>query len=120
MNSSAALECADTKAVRPTIRTGNLAVNLETRLVTVDERNPVYLTSKEYEILELLSLRKGTILTKEMFLNHLYPEMDEPEVKIIDVFMCKLRKKLAQGTRGKALRRDGVGSRLCPPKSGRR
>ena len=57
---------------------GNLAVNLETRLVTVDG-NPLYLTSKEYEILELLSLRKGTILTKEMFLNHLYPEMDEPK-----------------------------------------
>jgi two-component system cell cycle response regulator CtrA len=100
MNSSAALECADTKSVRPTIRTENLAVNLEKRLVTVDG-NPVCLTSKEYEILELLSLRKGTILTKEMFLNHLYPEMDEPEVKIIDVFMCKLRKKLAQATGGR-------------------
>jgi two-component system cell cycle response regulator CtrA len=99
MNSSAALECADTKTVRPTIRTGNLAVNLEKRLVTVDG-NPVCLTSKEYEILELLSLRKDTILTKEMFLNHLYPEMDEPEVKIIDVFMCKLRKKLAQASGG--------------------
>jgi two-component system cell cycle response regulator CtrA len=100
MNSSAALECADTKTVRPTIRTGDLAVNLEKRLVTVDG-NPVCLTDKEYEILELLSLRKGTILTKEMFLNHLYPEMDEPEVKIIDVFMCKLRKKLAQATGGR-------------------
>jgi two-component system cell cycle response regulator CtrA len=100
MNSSAALECADTKTVRPTIRTGDLAVNLEKRLVTVDG-NPVCLTYKEYEILELLSLRKGTILTKEMFLNHLYPEMDEPEVKIIDVFMCKLRKKLAQATGGR-------------------
>jgi two-component system cell cycle response regulator CtrA len=100
MNSSAVLECADTKSVRPTIRTENLAVNLEKRLVTVDG-NPVCLTSKEYEILELLSLRKGTILTKEMFLNHLYPEMDEPEVKIIDVFMCKLRKKLAQATGGR-------------------
>jgi two-component system cell cycle response regulator CtrA len=100
MNSSAALECADTKTVRSTIRTGDLAVNLEKRLVTVDG-NPVCLTDKEYEILELLSLRKGTILTKEMFLNHLYPEMDEPEVKIIDVFMCKLRKKLAQATGGR-------------------
>ena len=108
MNSSAALECADTKTVRPTIRTENLAVNLEKRLVTVDG-NPVCLTSKEYEILELLSLRKGTILTKEMFLNHLYPEMDEPEVKIIDVFMCKLRKKLAQATaEGSTSRRCGV------------
>jgi two-component system cell cycle response regulator CtrA len=100
MNSSAALECADTKTVRPTIRTGDLAVNLENRLVTVDGVT-VRLSSKEYEILELLSLRKGTILTKEMFLNHLYAEMPEPEVKIIDVFVCKLRKKLAQASGGR-------------------
>ena len=51
-------------------------------------------------MLELLSLRKGTTLTKEMFLNHLYGGMDEPELKIIDVFICKLRKKLAQATGG--------------------
>jgi len=62
---------------------------------------PVHLTGKEYGILELLSLRKGTTLTKEMFLNHLYGGMDEPELKIIDVFVCKLRKKLAQATGGK-------------------
>jgi DNA-binding response OmpR family regulator len=58
----------------------------------------VHLTGKEYQMLELLSLRKGTTLTKEMFLNHLYGGMDEPELKIIDVFICKLRKKLAAAT----------------------
>ena len=61
----------------------------------------VHLTGKEYAMLELLSLRKGTTLTKEMFLNHLYGGMDEPELKIIDVFICKLRKKLANATGGK-------------------
>ena len=61
----------------------------------------VHLTGKEYQMLELLSLRKGTTLTKEMFLNHLYGGMDEPELKIIDVFICKLRKKLAAATGGK-------------------
>ncbi len=61
----------------------------------------VYLTGKEYQILELLSLRKGTTLTKEMFLNQLYGGMDEPEIKIIDVFICKLRKKLANASNGK-------------------
>jgi two-component system cell cycle response regulator CtrA len=75
-------------------------VNLDSRVVTVEEK-PVHLTGKEYGILELLSLRKGTTLTKEMFLNHLYGGMDEPELKIIDVFVCKLRKKLAQATGGK-------------------
>jgi hypothetical protein len=61
----------------------------------------VHLTGKEYQVLELLSLRKGTTLTKEMFLNNLYGGMDEPEIKIIDVFICKLRKKLANASNGK-------------------
>ena len=60
----------------------------------------LHVTGKEYSILELLSLRKGTTLTKEMFLDHLYGGMDEPELKIIDVFICKLRKKLAEATGG--------------------
>lgn len=77
------------------IRTGKLAVNLDSRTVEVDGQI-LRLTSKEYGILELLSLRKGTTLTKEMFLNHLYGGMDEPELKIIDVFVCKLRKKIAE------------------------
>lgn len=81
------------------IRTGRLTVNLDTRTVEVDNQ-PLHLTGKEYGILELLSLRKGTTLTKEMFLNHLYGGMDEPELKIIDVFVCKLRKKLANATQG--------------------
>jgi two-component system cell cycle response regulator CtrA len=81
------------------IKTGRLTVNLDTRTVEV-ENQPLHLTGKEYGILELLSLRKGTTLTKEMFLNHLYGGMDEPELKIIDVFVCKLRKKLSTATGG--------------------
>lgn len=81
------------------IKTGKLAVNLDAHTVEVDSQ-PLHLTGKEYGILELLSLRKGTTLTKEMFLNHLYGGMDEPELKIIDVFVCKLRKKLAHATGG--------------------
>ncbi|HKJ75432.1 MAG TPA: response regulator transcription factor [Alphaproteobacteria bacterium] len=81
------------------IRTGKLSVNLDTKTVEVEGQR-VHLTGKEYGMLELLSLRKGTTLTKEMFLNHLYGGMDEPELKIIDVFICKLRKKLAAATNG--------------------
>jgi len=81
------------------IKTGKLAVNLDTRTVEIAGQ-PLHLTGKEYSILELLALRKGTTLTKEMFLNHLYGGMDEPELKIIDVFICKLRKKLAAATDG--------------------
>ena len=76
------------------IRTGKLAVNLDKKTVEINGQR-VHLTGKEYAMLELLSLRKTTTLTKEMFLNHLYGGMDEPELKIIDVFICKLRKKLA-------------------------
>src|ERR1700755_2869176 len=81
------------------IQTGGPKVNLDTKTVDVNGQR-VHLTGKEYQMLELLSLRKGTTLTKEMFLNHLYGGMDEPELKIIDVFICKLRKKLQAATGG--------------------
>ncbi|MBL9061479.1 response regulator transcription factor CtrA [Tabrizicola sp.] len=81
------------------IKTGRVSVNLDAKTVDVEGKS-VHLTGKEYQMLELLSLRKGTTLTKEMFLNHLYGGMDEPELKIIDVFICKLRKKLAEATGG--------------------
>ncbi len=81
------------------IRTGQVNVNLDAKTVEASGK-AVHLTGKEYQMLELLSLRKGTTLTKEMFLNHLYGGMDEPELKIIDVFICKLRKKLAEATGG--------------------
>ena len=83
------------------IRTGEMVVNLDARSVEVDGKS-LNLTGKEYQILELLSLRKGTTLTKEMFLNHLYGGMNEPELKIIDVFVCKLRKKLAAALNGES------------------
>ena len=83
------------------IHTGRIAVNLDAKTVEADGQ-PVHLTGKEYQMLELLSLRKGTTLTKEMFLNHLYGGMDEPELKIIDVFICKLRKKLSRATGGES------------------
>ncbi len=82
------------------IKTGEIVVNLDAKTVEIGGKH-VHLTGKEYQILELLSLRKGTTLTKEMFLNHLYGGMDEPELKIVDVFVCKLRRKLASGNSGR-------------------
>jgi len=81
------------------IKTGAIVVDLDAKLVEVNGAR-VHLTDKEYQILALLSLRKGSTLTKEMFLNHLYGGMDEPAHKIIDVFICKLRKKLMAATNG--------------------
>jgi two-component system cell cycle response regulator CtrA len=82
------------------ITTGDLVVNVDQK-TTFIAGTRVHLTGKEYQILELLALRKSTTLTKEMFLNHLYGGMDEPELKIIDVFICKLRRKLANASGGK-------------------
>jgi two-component system cell cycle response regulator CtrA len=79
------------------IAIGDLVVNLDAKTVEVHGVR-LYLTSKEYQILELLALRDGSTLTKETFLNHLYGGMDEPDAKIIDVYICKLRKKLADAT----------------------
>jgi len=81
------------------VRFDKVAINLDTRVVEVDGTQ-VHLTNKEYAILELLAMRKGTVLAKEMFLNHLYSSTDEPEIKIIDVFVCKLRKKLSAASGG--------------------
>ncbi|MBI0433263.1 response regulator transcription factor CtrA [Roseomonas sp. KE0001] len=87
---------------QPTLSVGPLLLNLGSREVRVNDRE-VHLTGKEYAILELLTLRKGLVLTKEVFLNHLYGGIDEPEAKIIDVFICKLRKKLAQAGAGELI-----------------
>jgi two-component system cell cycle response regulator CtrA len=81
------------------VPTGKLTVNLDAETVNVDGSR-VHLTGKEYQMLELLYLGKGMTLTKEMFMNYLYGGMDEPKPKIIDVFICKLRKKLAAASSG--------------------
>ena len=83
----------------PSSPLGDLIVNLETRNVELYGQK-LYFTGKEYQMLELLALRKGSTLTKEMFLNHLYGDLDEPDAKIIDVFICKLRKKLINASGG--------------------
>ena len=97
-----------------TIRTGDLVVDLDSHLVSVHD-NPVRLTAKEYSILELLSVRQGTTVTKEMLVGHLYGGVDEPGLKIIDVFVCHLRQKLARATGGKHYIETvwGRGYRLC-------
>jgi two-component system, cell cycle response regulator CtrA len=82
------------------VQTGDLIVNVDAKTVHIKQIR-VNLTGKEYRMLELLSLRRGTTITKEMFLSQLYGGMDEPEVKIIDVFMSKIRKKLAIASGGK-------------------
>jgi two-component system cell cycle response regulator CtrA len=81
------------------IAIGALVVDLDSQTVSIHESR-IHLTSKEYKIVELLALRKGSTLSKEVFLNNLYGGMDEPEAKIIDVFICKLRKKLATASQG--------------------
>jgi len=114
---STAVEMRSPIVDRPsTIRSGDLVVDLDSRVVSVHDKQ-VRLTGKEYSVLELLSVWQGTTVTKEMFLSHLYRGMDEPEIKIIDVFVCKLRKKLAEATGGKSYIETvwGRGYRLRDP-----
>jgi two-component system cell cycle response regulator CtrA len=86
--------------VEPVIQCGDLTIKPTAQRAEIGGR-PVPLTGKEYKMLELMAQRRGSTLTKEMFLNHLYGGMDEPEIKIIDVFICKLRKKLSDVSGGK-------------------
>ena len=81
------------------VRVGALSIDLDAKLVKAANRE-IHLTVKEYEILELLATRKGMAVSKAMFLAHLYGGRDEPESKIIDVFICKLRKKLGAAADG--------------------
>lgn len=102
------------------ITVGDLVVNIDTKTVTV-AGNPVHLTGKEFAMLELMALRKNNVLTKEAILNALYGGMDEPELKIIDVFVCKLRKKIGPGIvetvwgRGYCLRDQETPKVTAPP-----
>ena len=98
------------------IETGMVSVSLDPKTVSA-EGETVHLTCTEYQMFELLSSRKGTTFTKEMFLNHLHPGTDEPELKIIDVFICKLRKKLSIATNGENNIETvwGRGYVLCDP-----
>lgn len=101
---------------RPIIRTGRLAIDLDRRSALVDGRE-MNLTGKEYAVIELMSLRKGVTVSKEMILRHLYDRHDEPEKKIIDVFICKLRKKISAATGGERYIKTlwGRGYVLCDP-----
>ena len=83
----------------PVVRTGAMEINLNSKIVTIGGK-VLHLTSKEYALLELLGMRKGTTINKEQFLNHLYGGMDEPEMKIIDVFLCKIRRKIEKLSEG--------------------
>lgn len=81
------------------IKFDKVTINIDTRIVEVNNK-PIHVTGKEYAMLELLAIRKGSVLSKEMFMNHLYGGLEEPEEKIIDVLMCKLRKKLKTASGG--------------------
>ena len=82
------------------IQSGGLTLNIDNKTVEVNGIR-VHLTAKEYQMMELLILRSGATISREMFLNHLYGGLDEPDFKIIDVFICKLRKKLVSASGGK-------------------
>jgi DNA-binding winged helix-turn-helix (wHTH) protein len=90
---------ADQSGSASTVRTGKLTVRLDKGIVEVEGR-PVHLTRSEFRTLELLGLHKGTTVAKAMFFEHLYGSRGARDPKIIDVYICKLRKKIAQATSG--------------------
>ena len=85
--------------LEPVVHAGKLSVNLEKRTVSANGR-PFHVTAMEYRVLELLSQRKERVVSRDMLLNHLYGGREEPDPKILDVFVCKLRKRLSRATGG--------------------
>jgi two-component system cell cycle response regulator CtrA len=83
----------------PVVTVGRMAIDLKGRCVTAGEQL-IPLSKREFSILELLTLRKGRVVSKETILDHLYGGMDEPDMKIVDVFVCKLRAKIAKACGG--------------------
>lgn len=79
---------------RSVLRVGPLEIDMASREVRIDDQ-PLAVTRKEYAILELMALRKGRVIPKQNFLDHLYTGLDGPETRVIDVFICNLRKKLS-------------------------
>lgn len=78
----------------PILRNGNLEIDLNTQAVLVGGL-PMRLTRLEYELIEMLTLRNGTLVTREMIMSQLYAWEDEPDPKIIDVYICRIRSKMA-------------------------
>jgi two-component system cell cycle response regulator CtrA len=99
-----------------TIRIGNLEINLDSREVRVSGR-AIHLTASEYRMLELLALRKGNMVRKETMFGLLYDGRDDPGERVINVFVCKLRKKIAAANQGESYITTawGAGYRLCGP-----
>ena len=98
------------------IRTGDLVIDCVAKIATV-AGEPLHLKLKESQLIEILSRRKEIVLTREMLLDHLYGGVDQPEVKIVDIFMDKLRRKLAHSTARivETSSGDGMGFRLIAP-----
>src|SRR5688572_28025516 len=84
----------------PLLRCGELWINQQRKRAEIAGCS-VPLTTREFQLLELLALRQGSTITKEMIVYQLYGGLDEPELKIIDVYTCKVRKKLADVSGGK-------------------
>ena len=84
----------------PTLCGGRLAVDPVQRLIRIDG-HPIAITEMEYRVLELLAFARNNVVTRTMLLKHLYRRADDqPQPKIIDVFISKLRKKLRNASGG--------------------
>jgi two-component system OmpR family response regulator len=72
-------------------------VRLDTSARTVERGGrPVALAPKEYALLELLALRRGSLVTRSVILDHLYDESDPTCSNVVDVYVANLRKALGR------------------------
>lgn len=79
-----------------TVTYGTLSVDTTTRYLVADGKNGIRLTTRECQLFSLLVKHQGKSVSRDMIMTHLYGHASdtEPELKVIDVFICKLRKKM--------------------------
>lgn len=79
----------------PHLAIGEIQIDTAARVVRKDGQT-LELTGKEYSILELLLLHRGTLVSRSMIYEHVYGENDDTLSNVVDVHVSNLRRKVGQ------------------------
>jgi two-component system OmpR family response regulator len=97
------------------VSVGDLSIDLLTRQVVRAERE-IDLQPREFAVLEYLMRHAGMVISKTMIMEHVWNYNFDPQTNVVDVLVCRLRKKIEKGFGEKILHTiRGVGYVLKHP-----